>query len=260
MKYRFQETCATRDILALEIVRLFETHQQFFEKLKIQESKLLTHAMSGEIREKVRTYTSEKDVMTRTSQAYELQKLIELRQDSKIYMLLKQEGLDFQRVRFDIVYAEKLNAREISRGDSPDYIFNHIQAYQKASQEIGCSWMSDIRSQKPQVWEDALNTRREAAQCLMNCEPALKLFKAMNPKEIENLEAHARNINSIVQQQNLRPFFKSEHVLEASRGRIREIAEDLLGAHNYHLSTKSTLRFGSSGKINVHISGIKEGL
>ena len=260
LKHRFQETCAIRDTLALQIVRLFETHQQFFEKLKIQESKLLTHATSREIREKVRAYTSEKDIMTRASKAYELQKLIELRQDSKIYMLLKQEGLDFQRVRFDSVYAEKLNAREISHEDSPDYTFNHIQAYQKASQTIGRSWMSDIRSQKPQLWEEALNTRREAAQRLMNCEPALKIFKVMNPKGIENLEAHARNISSIVQHQDFKPFFKVEHILEASRGRIREIAEDLLGSHNYHLSTKSILRFGSSGKISVHISGEKEGL
>ncbi|OZA41408.1 MAG: hypothetical protein B7X84_08015 [Alphaproteobacteria bacterium 17-39-52] len=260
LKHRFQETCATRDTLALEIVRLFDAHQPFFEKLKIQESKLLTHATSGEIREKVRAYTSEKDVLTRASQAHELQKLIEFQKDSKIYMLLKQEGLDFQRVRFDIVYAEKINAEKISHGDSPDYIFNHIQAYQKASQEIGRSWMSDLRSQKPQVWEDALNTRRETAQRLMNFDPALKIFKAMNPKGIENLEAHARNISSIVQQQDLKSFFKVEHVLEASRGRIREIAEDLLGPHNYHLSTKSTLRFGSSGKISIHISGGKEGL
>ncbi|HQS84660.1 MAG TPA: MobA/MobL family protein [Alphaproteobacteria bacterium] len=260
LEHRFRETCATRDTLALQIVRLPDAHQPFFEKLKVQEGKLLTHATSGEIREKVRAYTSEKDVMTRASQACELQNLIESQKDSKIYILLKQEGLDFQRVRLDSVYAEKVNAGEISHGDSPDYIFNHIQAYQKASQEIGRSWMSDIRSQKPQVWEEALNTRRETAQRLMNYEPALKVFKAMTPKGIENLEAHARNISSIVQQQDFKPFFKVEHVLEASRGRIREIAEDLLGAHNYHLSTKSTLRFGSSGKINVHISGEKEGL
>ena len=260
LRHRFQETCATRDTLALQIIRFHDAHQPFFEKLKIQENKLLTNATSGEIREKVRAYTSEKDVLTRASQACELQKLIELRQDSKIYLLLKQEGLDFQRVRFDSVYAEKLKTREISHENSPDYIFNHIKDYQKASQAIGRSWMSDVRSQKPQVWEDALNTRREAAQHLMNCEPALKLFKVMYPKGVENLEFHARNISSIVQHQDLKPFFKVEHVLEASRGRIREIAEDLLGPHNYHLSTKSTLRFGSTGKISVHIRGEQEGL
>lgn len=259
LKHSFQETCVRRDASALQIVRNYEAYQLFLEQFKIQESKLLTHATFGEIREKARTYTSEQDPFIKASYAQEMVHLLKNLKEPRITILLKQEGIDLQKIRFDIVYAEKIKKEEIPSQENPEYIFNHIQNYQKASREVGRAWKLNIHAQKPQSWEEALKIRQEAAQCLIHCDTAFKIFKDMHPQRIENLKSHAQEINPIPLQ-NFKPFYKVEHVLNASRGRIQEIADNLLGTHNYHLSTKSTLRFGSNGKIVVHIQGGKEGL
>lgn len=263
MEKQFRYTCSARDRLALQVTTSLGSHPSFFEKLKVQEDKLLAHATWGEVREKVQTYHSEKDVALRSKKAEALHELIHSPQkdNAKICMILKQEGLDFQRVRFDMLYAQKRNGGEVPRDVSPDYIFNHLRDYRQASQEIGRSWMANVRSQKPQAWEEALSARRASAQRLLHFEPAFVLFKAMNPDHVQKLEAHAQQIRTTQERlPEYKPFLKAEHVLEAAQGRVREIAEHLLGPSNPYLSARSTLRFGSQGKVNIHIGGEKEGL
>ena len=127
----------------------------------------------------------------------------------------------------------------------------------QVARAILADWKAEVHTQAPQVWEAALQGRRDTAERFLNDPDALCVYKALFPQRLTTLEAHGRQPS---QPREVRPFWKAEHVLEAGHGRIRELAQDLLGAPNPHLSVKSTLRFGSHGKIAVHIAGDKEGL
>jgi phage/plasmid primase-like uncharacterized protein len=262
MTTRFQEICLARDALAHELAQNMSVSQGFLDRLRIYEGKILAHATAGEVRETIAGYHAAQEVDTKAEKARELITLTENKHASSLIRLLKQEGLSPDRLRFDVLYGEKLRGQELSSHHAPNELFAHIQAYQVASREVGRAWKAELRTHNPQKWEEALRGRSEAAQKILDNSDALCLYQALFPAKEHALEAHGRQISQTrdVRPREIKPFWRAEQVLEASRGRIREMALDLLGPPNPHLSVKSTLRFGSHGKIAVHIAGDKEGL
>lgn len=246
----FYEARARRDDLAFQIVSNMALYEQFFERLKISEEKVLEHATFSEIRTKIQKYRVSKDIEARAEHAKELETLtIDKKQDSKIQMLLKQEGLDFKRIPFDILFEEKVKAGEISKDVSAEYVFNHLRDYTKSIQDAAKAWKT-----KSPTLKETLQARKDAALRLFQNETALLLFKELYPERHEKLQAYKE------QSIHHKPFIKSDRVLAELRGHYENLATDLLGPSNPYMSSKSFLRFGDSGKIVVNISGPKEGL
>jgi hypothetical protein len=134
---RFHALQAQRDTLALKLIDSSEKYQGFFDILKVKEDKLLAHAVSGEVREKVHAYGAETDVAKRASQAQELTRILTT---SKDYRIFKESGLDHNRLTFDIAFYDKVTKGELSPTLHPDQIYRPISEYLKASHESVRLW------------------------------------------------------------------------------------------------------------------------
>ncbi len=89
----FHQRQTERDGLALKIVTTPERFEPFFKTFNVNEEKLLTHAVSGEIREMVKTFNTDK-----TTHQQELTDLVKAANHNH---LLKQSGLNFNDLRAD---------------------------------------------------------------------------------------------------------------------------------------------------------------
>ncbi|MBA3814377.1 MAG: MobA/MobL family protein [Alphaproteobacteria bacterium] len=108
---KFHQSRAKRDALALKLVESPEKYLPFFSALSIKEEKLLSHAVSGEIRAKVQTYAQETDIAKRASQAAELKRILTTSND---YRIFKESGLEVKRLAIDIAAIEKPKDKEHS--------------------------------------------------------------------------------------------------------------------------------------------------
>lgn len=245
LQHLFREKAELRDKLALQIVSENDKHQPFLEKLKTLEDKLLEHATRGEVRKTVRAYESEKDMTQRAALAQNLQVLMHKPEARSLKFLMKQEGLDFERVRFDVA---QING--IKHGAQPEYVFNHVRDYVQASRDVGKAW----KTQHLGSLQEALLIRKETATRLLENDEALAIFKNLHPDRLKKLEAHAGHTISE------KPFVEADRVLSHLRGRYSDLALDLMGTPNKSMSAPSALRFGRKGKVIVHTSGPQEGL
>ena len=89
----FHPRQAERDALALKLVTTPEKFEPFFKTFNVNEEKLLAHAVSGEIREMVKTFNNDK-----TTHQQELRDLVRAANHNH---LLKQSGLNFNDLRAD---------------------------------------------------------------------------------------------------------------------------------------------------------------
>ena len=89
----FHQRQAGRDSLALKIVTTPEKFDSFFKTFNINEEKLLTHAVNGEIHHMVKSFNTDK-----TTHQQELKDLVKAANHNH---LLKQSGLNFNDLRAD---------------------------------------------------------------------------------------------------------------------------------------------------------------
>jgi len=244
---QFHEKQTTRDALALKIVESPEKYQTFFAVLKVKEDKLLAHAVTGELREKVQAYAIESDISKRASQAQELKRILTTSSD---YRIFKESGLDVHRMTFDMAFHDKLKTGEISSTLHPDEVYKPIQSYLDASKLAASLWKTvqlkgDENTGIKKDWEAALQARNENAKVLGENQSALTVLGGMG----QGLQQRV-----VRQADPTKQFFSVDSLLEASRGRIPEITSEILGAPNRHLSTKTALRFGNKGSLVVHHS------
>ncbi|MDI9634198.1 MobA/MobL family protein [Geitlerinema splendidum] len=259
----FHDLQKRRDELALKIVDSPKQYQPFFNTLNIKEDKLLTHAVAGELREKVALYGQETNPEKRSQQAIELKRILTT---SKDYHFLKEGGIDANRLTFDIAFYEKVRTGEIPEILNPEQVYKPIQSYLKASQESAQLWkvlnnkIQDPHAQKQ--LEDAFQTRNENASRLVNNPVALSVISIMRPELSARIgkQAKGRERNTAAPQSFTKTEYSVDHVLQASKGQTLSIASELLGEPNRHMSNKTTLRFGKKGSLVVNVSGAHEGL
>lgn len=264
----FHTLQAQRDALALKLIDSPAQHQIFFGVLKVKENKLLEHAVSGEIREKVQAYGVETDVAKKSSQAQELKRILTRSQD---YRIFKESGLDSNRLTFDVAFYDKVKSGDISPTLHPEDIYKPIQAYLNASKESFRLWkIVQMKSKEENAplkerWKQALTARNENAQLLLYNQASLAVIAGMRqgitPHIVRQAGLSQREAPPIPTSfQKTGPSFLSvNQVHEAARGRMLEIATDLLGSPNQQMSSTHELRFGKNGSLRMHISGPKEG-
>lgn len=114
---QFRETQIKRDALALKILDTPSHYQAFFNMLNIKENKLLDHAVSGELREKVQSYAQESDLAKKATQALELKKLLTHPSD---YRIFKESGLEPKQLEKDVEAHEKNKVLATSLTRSPE--------------------------------------------------------------------------------------------------------------------------------------------
>jgi ATP-dependent exoDNAse (exonuclease V) alpha subunit len=268
---KFHDLQKRRDELALKIVDSPNHYQPFFDALKLREDKLLTHAVAGELREKVALYSQEANPEKRSQQAIDLKRILTT---SKDYRFLKEGGIDANRLTFDIAFYDKLKAGEILKALHPDDVYKPIQSYLKASQESAQLWkVLSNKVQDPPLrkqWEEAFQARNENASQLVNNPVALSVISTMRPEISARItkQANWRERDTASQlgekgQWKPKDFTKAgysvELVLQATKGKTLSIASELLGEANRHMSNKTTLRFGKKGSLVVNVLGIHEG-
>ncbi|MBX9621542.1 MAG: MobA/MobL family protein [Alphaproteobacteria bacterium] len=269
---KFHELQKRRDELALKIVDSPSQYQPFFDTLKIKEDKLLTHAVAGELREKVALYGIETNPEKRSQQAIDLKRILTT---SKDYRFLKESGIDANRLTFDIAFYDKIKAGEIPKTLHPEDVYKPIQNYLKASQESAQLWkVLNSKVQDPPLQkqlEAAFQARNENASQLVNNPVALSVILTMRPDLSAriNKQANWRERDTVPQlggkgQWEPKDFTKTgysvDHVLQATKGQTLSIASELLGEPNSHMSNKTTLRFRNKGSLVVNVSGAHEGL
>ncbi len=257
---KFHDLQAQRDKLALKIVESPQNYQEFFESLKVKEEKLLEHAVSGEIQEKIHAYKTEKEISGKASKAEELKRILA---QPNTYRLFKSHDLDVNRLTFDMAFYAKVKSGEISDKISPDHIYKPIQTYLHSSQEVARLWKL-VRLNRHENSEAlhgdlklSLKARNENAQSLVNDSMALSVISGMRQGIQSRILNHARPID--IKTENdvgsvSKPFLSAEHVLAAARGNYDTIAMDLLGTPNRHMSKKTELRFGNKGSLKVDIN------
>jgi ATP-dependent exoDNAse (exonuclease V) alpha subunit len=258
---KFHDLQKRRDELALKIVESSSEYQPFFDTFKIKEDKLLTHAVAGELREKITLYANEINPEKRAQQADALKRILTT---SKDYQLLKASGLDSNRLTFDIAFYDKVKTGEIASTLNPDQIYKPIQDYLKSSQESAQLWkiLSSKTQEEPLLqkqWETVFQARNENASLLMNNQVALSVISGMRPDIHTRIKKQAKLTVRETPQKPGQPFISAEQVLQSVLGHASTIVRDLLGEPNKHMSTTKTLRFGKKGSLLVNIGGDKQG-
>jgi len=101
---KIKELARARDKLAYQMIENYSHAQPFIEKLGLQEQTLLKHAVLGETRIIIEAYKLSKNIEEKTKLADQLVGYTHNEQggvDKALYSLLKQEKLDFQRLKFE---------------------------------------------------------------------------------------------------------------------------------------------------------------
>ncbi|OJW53855.1 MAG: hypothetical protein BGO67_07110 [Alphaproteobacteria bacterium 41-28] len=270
---KFHALQAQRDTLALKIIDAPEKYQAFFEALKVKEDKLLDHAVAGEVREKVQTYANETDVAKRASQAQDLKRILTTSKDYNIFkeMMKDREGIDFNRLTFDIAFYDRVKSGVISSDTHPDQIYKHIQSYLNSSKEAARLWkITQLKGHEDASlktdWQQALTARNKNAQLIVSDQLALSVMGGMGEGIQTRLYQHAGFIEALFKKglstqphHQSRSLISTKQVLAAARGNYGSLATNLFGEPNKSMSTKSSLRFGSKGSLLVNIAGPKEG-
>lgn len=132
-------------------------------------------------------------------------------------------------------------------------------------------------------WQLALTARNENAQVLVSQQASLVVISEMRQGIGERIHRQAgfiqRDIKTssfnstakglpyqntarssrTLQKSHQQPFISIEQVRAAARGNMDSLTTDLLGPPNKHMSSKTSLRFGTRGSMVVNIAGPKAG-
>lgn len=282
----FRKCKALRDALALQIVSPGGQVQQHLELLKIDENKLLEHAIGGQTRALIKEYKEIHDVQTRANLA---DKLMLQRAHDKSKHIMKEADVDFNRLTFDVAFNKGVLSGEITSDVQPDEIYKPIKDYLSKSHEVARLWSmvqakgkeSDLAlepmaimnesTQKPE-WLQLLTARNQNAEALVQNQVALVAFKSMRPEGEAKLYAQAQKssskeisrsptYNAQYEVYKERPnYLSADVVLDAAQGRYTDIVPRILGQPSTKQSNKTQLRFGGDGKLSFTIAGSKAGL
>jgi ATP-dependent exoDNAse (exonuclease V) alpha subunit len=201
----FKRTQSCRDELALQLLSTGGQLQPHFDQLKIDENKLIEHAICGQTRGLIRDYKEVPDTQNRADVA---NKLLFQRNHDKSKPIMKEADIDFNRLSFDVAFNKGVMSGEISAGIQPDEAYQPIKDYLSKSHEAARLWSlvqakgkesglelepMGIMSQsslKPE-WLTLLKARNQSADALVQNQDALVAFKGMRPEAEPKLLAQA---------------------------------------------------------------------
>ncbi len=168
----FHTLQAQRDTLALQIVESPEYYKPFFETLKVNEDKLLEHAVAGELRELVLHYTSATTIEERLERSDALYKVVgeSSSLNKAAFGVLKSMGIEFSQLKFDqgcleVIKGEgELPYQTLSELSSA---FVSLHEYRKVHQEAAKNWHI-IKTQATQKVTSLQNEQIESLNRLKN--------------------------------------------------------------------------------------------
>ncbi len=217
-KYQMQ-----RDALALKIASPDVNVQAHLEHLKVDENKLLDHAIGGQTRELIRTYaeltvnrdlarechdSGETKCIDHAPRAEVAQQLLKQLDHSSSRHLMKASGLDFNRLQFDVAFDKGIKEGLIDPLANPEEVYKPIKDYLEPSHEVARLWNMvqakaeenkivaepmEIMNQSPmkQEWLRMIHIRNENAGALVQNQEAMATMAHIKPGFEVKLYEHA---------------------------------------------------------------------
>jgi ATP-dependent exoDNAse (exonuclease V) alpha subunit/phage/plasmid primase-like uncharacterized protein len=293
----FKKFQALRDELALQIVSPGGQVQTHLEQLKIDENKLLEHAIGGQTRMMVKEYKDASDLQVRSEVASKLL-LQQTQQTSK--QIMKEADLDFNRLKFDVAFYQGIQEGKIDGALSPDDIYKPIKDYMEPSREIARLWNMvqakgkedkamgepmEIMNQSPmkQEWLRMIQVRNVNAAALAQNQAAMITVGSMREGIENRIYQQAAKVQKVAAQHmpqvthanqdagtDLQQVSQSqtriaqqnsipvEKILEVAKGHFLDLVPRILNRNpDIKESNKSALSFGS---LKFTLTGKKAGL
>jgi ATP-dependent exoDNAse (exonuclease V) alpha subunit len=293
----FKKCQALRDDLALQIVSPGGLVQTHLEQLKIDENKLLEHAIGGQTRIMVKEYKNASELQSRAEVA---SKLLFQQTHQKSKHIIKEAGLDFNRLKFDVAFHQGVQEGKVDGSLSPDEVYKSIKDYLEPSREVARLWSvvqakgkeektmgepMEIMNQSPMKheWLRMIQVRNVNAAVLMHNQAAIISVCSMREGIETRIYQQAAKGQKLTTQpvletqlekqnasQNLQQASQSqarattqniipvEKVLEVAKGRFPDLVPRILNrGPDIKESNKSVLSFGS---LKFTLTGKKAGL
>lgn len=275
---RFKVAQATRDGLALKIIETTEGCQPHIDFLKVSEDKLLDHAILGEARSLVRLYQSSESIGDR---AHTAEQLLVRMANSSCKQIIKEAGVDFNRLTFDVAFHIGVQDGLIEPNTYPDDVYKPIKNYLEPARSVAKLWnlvqaqskealpeatpMERMnQSEMKQEWLCLIKARNENAHLLLQNKPAMMVMMAMKPETEKRLYDQAAKVvpqarlSSVSISHQGRNYIPVDAVLESAKGRYMDLVPRIMNrAPDVRESNKSTLSFGS---LKFTMTGSKAGL
>jgi ATP-dependent exoDNAse (exonuclease V) alpha subunit/phage/plasmid primase-like uncharacterized protein len=292
----FKRTQSCRDELALQLVSSNGQLQTHLEQLKIDENKLLEHAICGQTRAIVKDYKEAGIAQERAAMA---DKLLFQQSHQKSKQIIKEVGLEFNRMKFDVAFYQGVQEGRIDGSLSPEEVYKPIKDYLEPSREVARLWNvvqakgkeektqgepMEIMNQSPmkQEWLRMIQVRNTNAAVLTQNSAAMatvsnmregietkihqqaaktqkQAIQAVAPMQFEKL--HIRPDLQQVSESQARTFTQSipvDKVLEVAKGRYLDLVPRILNrGPDIKESNKSVMSFGS---LKFTLTGKKAGL
>jgi hypothetical protein len=209
----FKKYQEQRDTLALQIVSPGVQVQAHLEHLKVDEEKLLDHAIGGQTRELIRSYNqlvvmrelmresenpSETKCSDHAARAKVAQQLLKQVDHAASRHLMKEFDLDFNRLQFDVALNKGLQTGRIDPSVKPEDVYKPIKDYLEPAREVARLWNAvqnkarqdkvqaepmELMNQSPlkQEWLQMIHMRNENAVALVENQQAMAAMAHMKP-------------------------------------------------------------------------------
>jgi ATP-dependent exoDNAse (exonuclease V) alpha subunit len=205
----FKKYQGQRDTLALQIVSPDVNAQAHLEHLNVDEEKLLDHAIGGQTRELIRSYNqllvnselenpSETKCTDHAARAEVAQQLLKQIDHTTSRHLIKESGLEFNRLQFDVAFNKGLREGRIDPSVRPEDVYKPIKDYLEPSREVARLWNvvqakakedkiqaepMEIMNQSPmkQEWLQMIHVRNENAVALVQNQEAMATMAHIKP-------------------------------------------------------------------------------
>jgi ATP-dependent exoDNAse (exonuclease V) alpha subunit len=209
----FKKYQEQRDTLALQIVSPGVQVQAHFEHLKVDEEKLLDHAIGGQTRELIKTYNqivvnskferaseipSETKCTDHAARAEVAQHLLKQVDHTASRHLIKESGVDFNCLQFDVAFNKGIQTGRIDPSVEPDDVYKPIKDYLQPVQEVARLWNvvqakakedkiqgepMELMNQSPmkQEWLQMIHMRNKNAVALVQNQEAMTTMAHMKP-------------------------------------------------------------------------------
>ncbi len=217
----FKRTQSCRDELALKLVSTGGQLQPHFDQLKIDENKLLEHAICGQTRVVVKEYKEADVVQSRAELA---DKLLFQQSHQKSKQIIKEASLDFNRLKFDVAFYQGVQEGKIDGALSPEEAYRPIKGYLEPSQEVARLWsMVQAKGKEENTLDDPI--------AIMNKSPMKQEWLHIIRLRNENAVTLAQNQPAMVAMANMSPGFEVklyEHVARVKELETQPMLQSLL--------------------------------
>lgn len=196
---QFKERQLKRDEFALKVVLNMEACAPHFDRFNFKEDALLKQATNAEIRNYAREYLNQKGPFLRVEYAAILQDALK---DKLHYRLAKQEGVDLDRLKFEVSFGNAIATGKAPLNSNPESLYDSIKSYLETNREAGRLWTL-VRSGQEELKEKAKaanEARNDNARVIYHSQAARGVMEVFNPDMAAKLperaeESHIRQLS-----------------------------------------------------------------